>query len=166
MLDGGAGPDRLIGRGATDWLLPGRDADRVSCGRRADAVWQGVGAWDFLAPDCERLQTGDPDLDPYPLAVTRTAVEYDIACPEVGEDADFVPCHGTMSFMQAARPHALLARGRFSSADLDSVHHVHANLTRLGRALTARQQGVLATARIRGDNVQAVAWTIRLRSRR
>jgi hypothetical protein len=112
------------------------------------------------------LQIGDLDLDPYPAAVTRTAVEYDIACPEVGVEADFIPCHGTMSFVQTARPHALLARGRFSSADLDSVHHVHAALTPLGRVLTGRQQGVLATVRIRGHNVPAVEWTIRLRSRR
>ena len=160
MLDGRAGPDRLVGRGGVDHLLPGRGADRITCGARVDWIVGGLTARDVALPGCERVRVVPMELDAYPLAVSSAAAVHRLNCPLEG---DFiVRCGGTVHYVQAAPPHALLASGTFP-AGYWRPRRVRAGWTAAGRLLAARPGGVMATLRIQGRNLPPLAWTIQLR---
>ena len=163
MLDGRAGPDRLVGRGGVDQLLPGRGADRITCGARVDWIAGGLTARDVALPGCERVRVAVMELDAYPLAVSSAAAVHRLNCPLEGDLIE--RCGGTVRYVQAAPPHALLASGTFPAGNW-RPRRVRSKLTAAGRLLAARPGGVMATLRIQGRNLPPLAWTIQLRTTR
>jgi len=159
-LEGGAGRDRLVGRSGVDELLPGGGADRVSCGAGVDAIAGGLSARDVVLPGCERARVDGMELDAYPVATGPAAAVHRINCPLAGDRIE--RCGGTVRYVQAARPHLLLALGTFPVGTW-RPRRVGSEWTAVGRVLAARPRGVMATVRIQGRNLPRLAWTIQLR---
>jgi hypothetical protein len=174
LLYGGAGRDRLSGGDQGDFFAPGAGLDWISCGRGGDNVASPV-AGELLGP-CEYMffapPAGDTSwntfaLQPHPQSVSRTAARFAIDCPQFdpGEEFEIKPCAGTVTLRTTYGRHVLLGRARKTD---HGPFYVSVKLTRAGRRLVHRKNGVVTTVLLRGaksagNPLPNVAWTIRLK---
>jgi hypothetical protein len=174
LLQGGRGRDRLFGDNETDFLAPGPGLDSLSCGGSDDTV-SPPQAGELLARACELIAFVPPrgstawntfTLEPYPTSVSRTAATFGIHCPQFdpGEEFEIKPCAGTVTLRKAFGRHVLLGRARKTD---NGSFRVRVKLTKAGRRLVNRKNGVVTTVSLRGaksagNPLPNVAWTIRL----
>jgi hypothetical protein len=160
-IDGGPGRDWIDGRGGNDELGGGAGLDFERCGRGDDLVSP---AGDFVTPDCETVNFGDPSeggdqFRPYPR-IRRGVPTFRIDCPDQTGEGDESPCAGRIS-LRTGRGR-LLGDARIRRHQFRAVR-VRVHLTRLGRALAHSPLGVRTTVRINGLNLSHFRWQIRLR---
>jgi len=169
-LFGGRSRDRLEGGPGGDVLRPGRALDSLSCGLGRDSVDRPTAG--EVIGRCESVfydhLFGGGELEfiefpPHPVHTSRRAITFRIPCPEFDEDdGEFRQCAGKLTVRKAFGRHSLLGRTHVLETRRDAAD-IRVPLTRRARALIRRPQGVLATASLRGGNLPAVDWTIRLR---
>ena len=99
-------------------------------------------------------------LTPYPRAV-RDGLAYRVHCPEEAFDdgVQLYECSGSLKIREAARPHRLLAAGRYPVGPWRS-REVTLRLTRVGRRYAGDGHGTFATV-IHAPLVNDRPWTRR-----
>ena len=156
-LRGLEGSDALFGRGGEDDLDGGPGPDRTDCGGGADLASADVPG-DFIAPNCESLRFEDLDgvITPYPVRGTRRTLVFEFGCPTSPARRDEASCSGAVVIRRyGAR--RVIGRGELGQP------LVRVRLTRRGRELAARRDGVPATLTIATTEL-SLAYTTRLTS--
>jgi hypothetical protein len=174
-LDGGAGRDALRGEAGNDFLTSGS----AYCGSGRDITRPA--ARDYVAGDCERatfelrVRKGEfadskqISLVPHPVAVSRSAVTFEVECPYLSLDgeSDPVGMRGRVSVRTSGG--TLLARARLPRTCKDEsfssevpTARVRVPLTSAGAALL-RGRARVVTVTFAGRNVPPAPWRTRVR---
>jgi hypothetical protein len=167
VLDGHRGQDRLSGRGGSDEFR--RAGGPVSCGAQEDTVLGGRSSRDRLEPDCEFLT---PDYDAQvranPVWAFRRSVRFRIECSYVDDEEFSATPHrcgpGALRLREVAGKRRILASMHLPAGDW-APQFMDVGLTRVGRRLASRTNGVWARVRLAGYYREgpALRWTIRLK---
>ena len=168
-LEGGAGVDVLDGGPGGDSLRGGTEEDDLSCGSGADVVFD-TQHRELLTVRCERVvlrldELGEDTLSLRPTPVARSrargTVDFAFECPRYeARDGEAGPCRGTARLRKAS---SRVKLGRVSFGIVGSRRTVRVRLSRAGRRLARRPDGVLARVFLGGKRYPDAAWTIRLK---
>jgi hypothetical protein len=173
-LEGGGGADSLDGGAGLDLLDGNEGLDRIACGSGFDRVTNPEPG-ELLNRLCELGDatfgingSGQFTFRPTPLRTRPRTVVFVHGCPIPDVDGEFVPCTMKVRIRETTGRRRLLGRGRYTikSPELDERPPVR--LTKVGRRLTRRKAGVLATVFVTSDRFEGagpIAWTILLKSR-
>jgi RTX calcium-binding nonapeptide repeat (4 copies) len=181
VITGGRGDDIIASGPAGNSITGGRGLETYRCSRSVDHIYR-PDPGELLGPLCEVIdfspgEFGSFAFPPLPVRTTRRAAWFRIGCPRPDEESDdFHPCTAVLK-LQGGRGNRLLGRAEFERLERTTPppESVRVKLTRVGRRLAARRNGVVATVRFRSStpdastfdpNKTAVAWTIRLRTPR
>jgi len=171
ILLGGRGRDRLDGGRGYDWLITGPGRDKVNCGPGRDVVFEPI-ALELLGLRCEGVNFHtdvegvlgeDVGYDAHPKAVGRRTMRWNIKCPFFDNDGEYVPCGGKLSVRQASGRRRLVARGSFDIAGELGERRVRTRLTRRGRRLVRRRNGVVSVVTLKVEGFETVRWRVRIK---
>jgi hypothetical protein len=149
-LYGGAGRDRLSGRGGHDTLRPGVGGASIACGAGLD--WVEPSSGDLLRSDCESIDGRRMSvylIHPQPTRRGSGALGYRLSCPDRDEDdggPEIERCTGIVQIRERGGGR-LLATGSLPAGRWES-HVITLSLTAPGRRLASRRDGVLAQVRL------------------
>ena len=176
-LFGRRGRDRLTGRGGHDAVRSGSGGGTISCGTSLDIAE--AFSEDHVAADCENLdgqRVGIYGVVPAYRRKRRSGeLGYRVSCPHRNED-DGGPvvelCSGSVQIRALTRARLLLAYGAVAAGRW-SAKSITVHLTRAGKRLATRRQGVRANVRVRLRNndggatrTVAMRWRIQFILRR
>jgi hypothetical protein len=143
--------------------------DDVSCGKGVDLLLI-ARVSDFANPRCEAVSFLDPPGGPiagvpfaqwaYPRS-RRGRLIYELICRDPDDpEQDERSCEGRLT-LRHTQHHRLLASGTIPrESDSSGRVRVRIRFTRLGRRLSASQNGVRATLRIRARGLPRIGWSI------
>jgi len=170
VLDGGSGQDLLRGGAGGDFLTSGS----AQCGSGLDQTRPT--ARDYVAADCERATFELPlkpgvfadskqiSLIPHPVAVSRTAVTFEVECPHLSTDGESDPVGMRGRVRIRTTRGTLLASSDLPRACKDEDVSSSPRLLRIRVPLTSAGQRLLSgrarvvTVSFAGRNVPPVPW--------
>jgi hypothetical protein len=169
-LTGGSGDDTLVGGPGENELDGGHGLETYGCGRGVDHIVHPT-AGELLGDLCDEVDFGMGEFGlfqfpPQPVKTTRRAVWFGTrGCPSYSESGDFEPCSALLK-IRGGPGNRLLGRRAYEERKRTyPPPPIRVPLNREGRRLAARPRGVVATVSF-NDGRTAVAWTIRLRTKR